>query len=210
MPPSPRPASSIRMGHDSVASLIHQTVAQMLGRPSPTIYSGTSLNIAFADPACQALISEPADAVAFQSAVTSVLGFALPAEPNHVAGATARALWMAPGQWLIVSDDRADIGLTARLEEASRACGGFVSDVTDGFAVFELSGSAVLNLLTMGCALDFDNAAMTSGRSARTLFAGMPVVLYCWGGAGRYRIHAERQFAQHLCEWLQTAASAVP
>lgn len=192
-----------------MASLARQTVAEMLALPSSVLADGPTLRIGLADPICQILVSGPMDDTAFQSAAATALGFALPAEPNHLAGKTAQAFWMAPGQWLAVSDGRADADLTQRLGHAVGPVGGFVSDVTDGFARFEISGAGALRLMAMGCALDFDSPAMAPGRCARTLFAGLHVLLYPSGPRDTFRIHAERQFALHLWEWLEKASSGV-
>lgn len=190
-----------------MASLTRQTVAELLALPSPVLADGPNLRIALVDPVCQALVSGPADTPAFQSDAVSVLGFALPVEPNHVAGKAAHAFWMAPGQWLVVSGDGADTDLAQRLAHTVEPQGGFVSDVTDGFVLFELSGTDARSLMATACALDFDSPAMAMGRCARTVFAGVHVLLCPWGSRDRYRLHAERQFALHLWEWLEKAAS---
>jgi sarcosine oxidase subunit gamma len=195
------------MGSGSVVSLIRQTVAEMLALPSPVLADNAKLRIALVDPICQILVSGPHGDTAFRSAAATALGFDLPVEPNHLAGKTAKAFWMAPGQWLVVSDDGADADLAQRLERAAGPAGGFVSDVADGFARFELSGTDARRVMAMGCALDFDSPAMAPGRCARTLFAGLHVLLYPWGSRDGYRIHTERQFALYLWEWLEKASS---
>lgn len=190
-----------------MASLIRQTVAEMLALPSPVLADRSELRVTLTDPVCQVLLSGPASAPAFRSAASTALGFDLSAEPNRLTGNAAHAFWMAPQQWLIVSDDRADHDLALRLERAVGPVDGFVSEITDGFAQFEVSGADARSLMATGCALDFNSPAMAVGRCARTLFAGLHVLLYPWGTRDRYRIHVERQFALHLWEWLEGAVS---
>ncbi len=119
-----------------MASLIRQTVAEMLALPSPVLADRSELRVTLTDPVCQVLLSGPASAPAFRSAASTALGFDLSAEPNRLTGNAAHAFWMAPQQWLIVSDDRADHDLALRLERAVGPVDGFVSEITDGFARF--------------------------------------------------------------------------
>lgn len=81
---------------------------------------------------------------------------------------------------------------------------GFVSDLTDGLAAFELAGPRARDIVAMGCTLD--DAALAPGRCARTLFGGVRVILYRHGEA--FRLHVERQLAAFLHLWLKTALNA--
>jgi sarcosine oxidase gamma subunit len=49
--------------------------------------------------------------------------------------------------------------------------------------------------------------AVTLGRCAQTLFGGVKVLLYAHGDG--FRLHAERQFAAFLLEWLAQAVAAL-
>jgi sarcosine oxidase subunit gamma len=174
-----------------VANLTHQTLAQMLGRPA-TVFTSPKLTVALVAPVYQAYLSGSPDEKA--------LGMALPHEPNHMTGETTRALWIAPDRWLIVADMPLSL---------STIDGAFVSDITDGLAVFDLSGPAARQLLAMGCSLDVEGDALAPGRCARTLFAGVDVILYSLGSHDRFRIHVERSMASYLCDWLEKAATGI-
>ena len=105
--------------------------------------------------------------------------------PNSIVGSDPYTLWLAP-----------DLAL----QVGGAPPPGFVSDVTDGLAVFELSGPRAGDLLAMGTTL----AAPPPGACARTLFGGVRVLLYRHGDA--IRIHVERHLAAFLHTWFQTAA----
>jgi sarcosine oxidase subunit gamma len=181
----------------------------MLAVPFASVVAGPRLDVSLVDPTAQAIVSGVPDDEAFRTAIANALGFALPVEPNRMVGGLTRALWVAPWQWLIASDDPIAGTLTARLIEAVYLGGGFVSCMRDGFAVFELSGAVVRQILAMGCALDFDDDALAPGRCARTVFAGVNAILYPLGSLECWRLHVERALARHLMEWLQKAATAI-
>jgi sarcosine oxidase subunit gamma len=105
-----------------------------------------------------------------------------------------------------MSDDRKAGEFAAALR--GDAAGGFVSEVTDGLTVFELTGPAVRDLLAMGCSLDLTQAAMAPGRSARTLFAGVKVTLYPHRSNDCFRLHVERPLARYLMDFFDTAVTA--
>jgi heterotetrameric sarcosine oxidase gamma subunit len=107
--------------------------------------------------------------------------------PNTVEGTDPYALWLAPGRRLIVGSDAPD--------------GDFVSDVSDGLVVIEISGPRADEVLVMACPLD--PTALAHGRCAQTLFAGAKAILYHHRGA--LRLHVERPLAAWLLDWLRQA-----
>jgi sarcosine oxidase gamma subunit len=115
-----------------------------------------------------------------------------PTPPGEVTGDDAAyAAWLAPGRRLVV-------GATPPADD-------FVSDVSEGYAVFEFAGARCWDMLAMGSPLD--PAQLGPGRCARTLFAGVRVLVYPHGAA--LRLHVERPLARHLLAWFRTAATAL-
>lgn len=106
--------------------------------------------------------------------------------PNSIAGTDPYTLWLAP--------DRA-------LRVGGAAPDGFCVDVSDGLAIFELTGPRADALLQMASTI-----ALPPGLCARTVFAGVAVTLYRHGNA--IRLHVERHLAAYLLQWLQTAVTA--
>ena len=109
--------------------------------------------------------------------------------PNTMIGHDPYTLWLAP--------DRA-------LQVGGAPPPGFVSDMTDGLAVFELSGPRARDVIAMSTTL----APPEPGACAQTLFGGVRVLIYPYGAT--FRIHVERQLAAFLLAWFQQAASAQP
>lgn len=117
-------------------------------------------------------------------------------EPNERRGDAPYRLWLASDRALLVGADAAPDG--------------FVSDVTDGLATFEIDGPRARDIIAMGCTLDADSPVLAPGHCAQTAFAGVRVVLYAQASRERFRLHAERSLAAYLLEWFTQAASALP
>jgi sarcosine oxidase subunit gamma len=114
---------------------------------------------------------------------------------NTVSGVSPYWLWLAPDRALLVG--------------AAELPAGFVSDVTDGLATFEIAGPHAADLVSMGCALDPAGEALLPGRCAQTVFAGAKIVLYRYGARESFRLHVERSLAAYLTAWFQQAAEAL-
>jgi heterotetrameric sarcosine oxidase gamma subunit len=99
-------------------------------------------------------------------------------------------LWLAP--------DRA-------LQVGGSAPDGFVSDITDGLAVFDIVGPRASDVVAMGCTLT--PALLAPGRCAQTVFGGVKILIYAFGDG--FRLHVERPFAAFILEWLQQATTAL-
>ncbi len=83
--------------------------------------------------------------------------------------------------------------------------GGFVSDITQGQAIFRLAEAVAADLLAMGGTLPL--TALTPGLCAQTLFAGQKVLLYRRDGL--IHLHIERALAAWLLAWFRQAATAL-
>ena len=78
-----------------------------------------------------------------------------------------------------------------------------VTDVSDGFVLFDIMGPAAPELMRLGALHDFEAKSDTG--SAATLFAGQQVIL-ARTQLG-WRLHVERPNAAAIWQWLQRAAS---
>jgi heterotetrameric sarcosine oxidase gamma subunit len=83
----------------------------------------------------------------------------------------------------------------------------FVSDMTNGLAVFEIAGPRAADIIAASCTLAPSGPELAPGHCAQTVFGGVRVILYVRDG--RFRLHVERQLAAFLLEWFSQAASAL-
>jgi heterotetrameric sarcosine oxidase gamma subunit len=164
-----------------VTELARMTVAEELGAGEPAV-AASDVVVRLLDPAAQFYVTGGA-----------------PLEANARDGDDPARVWLAP--------DRA---LWVALARGYGAPGGaFVTDVTDGLALFELSGSRAIEMLAMGCTLDPRDAALAPGCAAQTVFAGVKLVLYARDTGGSWRLHVERSVAAYLLEWFRQAVEAL-
>jgi len=77
-----------------------------------------------------------------------------------------------------------------------------VTDVSDGFVVFDITGPAAPELMRLGALHDFEARSDTA--SASMLFAGQRVILARIPQG--WRLHVERPDAAAIWQWLQRAA----
>lgn len=81
---------------------------------------------------------------------------------------------------------------------------GTCSNVSHGMAVFAVDASHDSDFWAMGCALPL--TAISPGRCAQTIFAGVKLLAYRHDGV--IRLHVERPLASHLLCWFRQAATA--
>ena len=125
-------------------------------------------------------------------------GAELPSQVGAVSLARARALCLAPNEWLIVSPDASVPGMAEQ--------GLALVDVSDALAVLEIRGAAAREALSRGCGLDLHPEAFPAGRCARTRFAQIAIILECLGPQEAFELTAARSYLQYLRDWLTDAA----
>ena len=152
------------------------------------------------------LRGDPADA-GFTSAAQTVLGLALPTEPNTTAEAGGLlALWLGPDEWLVVTPPDAQTSLAASLEAALDGRHVSVTDVTGGQTVIALSGPSARDVLAKGCPLDLHPLVFQPGDCAQTLLGKANVTLRCVDDTPAYELIVRRSFADYAALWLHDAA----
>lgn len=148
----------------------------------------------------------PATAIESLAAAASALGIALPISPGTTAtNGKVTALWTGPDEWLVTNDD--DIGGSlAALRGVLAGRHAAVTDVSDGLAAIEVSGTRAIDLLRKGCGIDLHPRAFVTGRCARTGLAQVTVVLHRLDDEPRFRLYVDRSAADYLWAWLADAA----
>ena len=101
----------------------------------------------------------------------------LPAEVNQSQGQDPAAICLAPGEWLLFSEYLGPGRLSAQVQPAVDLHHTAALDLTDGFAVFRLSGTGAPWLLSKLCALDFQRGA-AAAHAARTQMQQAAVTLH--------------------------------
>ena len=110
------------------------------------------------------------------------------------------ALRLAPDRLLFVSVDGAAAD-GAAFGWSEDGCA--ITDVSDGYVLFDITGPGARELMRLGALHDFEAKSDTA--SAAMLFAGQRVILARIQQG--WRLHVERPHAAAIWQWLQRAAS---
>lgn len=146
---------------------------------------------------------------AFGGHVETVLGAALPTEPNTVAAADGvSVLWLGPDEWLAVAEDGDSAALCGKLEDAMAKVHHAVVDLSDNYAVIELSGHAARWVLAKGWPQDLHPSAFKPGRCSQGMLSHAQIVLEQTGDDA-YRLFVRPSFAVYLWDWLVDASADV-
>jgi heterotetrameric sarcosine oxidase gamma subunit len=163
-----------------MAELVRSTVREQLGANDPAA-SAPGVTVRLLDPVAQSYLTRAMADLA----------------PNAMTTGDPYLLWLAADSALRVAEH-------ARPADDAT---GFVSDISDGLAVFEIAGPRAADIICASCTLAPSGPELAPGRCAQTLFGGVRVILYVFDG--RFRVHVERQLAAFLLEWFSQAASAL-
>src|SRR3984957_3825383 len=115
------------------------------------------------------------------SALEVVLGGAWPQKSGAVSTGRAEVICVGPTDWLFIATDIDANTWLQRLDTALKDSPFRATNFSHGLVRIEIDGPDARGLLAKGCALDLHSLHFVPGRSARTRFAGMPVIVHCIG-----------------------------
>jgi len=124
-----------------------------------------------------------------EKTVAAAMPVAFP-KPNRVSGTDPRAIWIGPGQALLIGGEVSDVPAA-------------VVDQTDGIAVVRISGAQVKDVLARQVPVDV--AAMKPGHTARTLIGHMTGSVTCVG-RDKFELIVMRSMAGTLVHDLERSA----
>jgi heterotetrameric sarcosine oxidase gamma subunit len=121
--------------------------------------------------------------------------------PREICAAVPCALRLAPDRLLFVQagGDGVPSGAFGWSDD-----GLAITDVSDGYVLFEITGPAARELVALGANYDFEGKAAGIAESALMLFAGLKTAVARMPAG--WRLHVERPYATAMWEWLQHAA----
>jgi len=140
-----------------------------------------------------------------RKAAAKFVGTALPGPGEHVSGKIISAFWTGPDQWMVSAPFDGVEDLAAQIK-AVLGDTGSVTEQTDGWCQFDISGAAVPVLQRL-CNVDVQ--AMQAGRATRTVIEHLGCFLICHEAARRFSVLGPRSSAGSMHHALVTAAKAV-
>jgi heterotetrameric sarcosine oxidase gamma subunit len=170
------------------------------GRGAPVVRPG--LQIAARDGTAFLLVQGEAEDAYLRDAFRDTLGAQLPAPQRGTVVAGSALLWLTPKEWLLMlpaaEATAVHARLTARLVPTLTA----ITDVSDGFAHIDVSGSLGPEVLMTGCSLNLRPEAFGAGHVARTTLADVPTIIWKPDETPRILCLIDRSWAEHFWRWL--------
>jgi heterotetrameric sarcosine oxidase gamma subunit len=151
--------------------------------------------------ACLRLIGNPPEGTSS--------GLGLPDRTGRCAGTDPAILCLAPGEWLFVSRLMAPDRLLEQLKTLSEGSLASICDLSDGRAVFRLSGEAAPWLLSKLSGLDFPGAPRAKPHCAQTRLGDAAVTIHYQPFDHErcvFDVIAPRSIAAYLWSLLRNAA----
>jgi sarcosine oxidase, subunit gamma len=138
------------------------------------------------------------------SSVEEVLGVAWPQNTGAAANGRVDIIFVGPADWLVLAADPDATPWLHRLEALFLHSTFRATNVSQALIRIKIEGPEVRDLLAKGCALDLHPPRFPSGRSARTCFAGMPVIVRCTGTCD-FELIVTQSYSEFLLSWLADA-----
>jgi sarcosine oxidase subunit gamma len=139
------------------------------------------------------------------ASVPEFLEDALNVEWPKLTGAIAHGrvdvICVGPAEWLVLKSDPDASVLLQKLSASFAASPFRFVDVSSSLSRIELEGPHARTLLSKSCALDVHPDVFRPGRSARTRFAGMPVIVWCQTPS-QFQLIVTSSYSEYLVDWL--------
>jgi len=149
------------------------------------------------------------------SKVGKILGMILP----KVACSTSSkekitSLWLGPNEWLLVSNNEIPKETnTYELEQVlfdniSKTNLGAITNVSDHFTIFKLSGSNIFEVLSKGCPFNFSSEDFGDNKVVQTILNHVDVTIHR-RTENDVDLYVRRSFAGYLWDWLKDSAKLI-
>ena len=150
--------------------------------------------------------------IEFTTNAERILGMSLPKEASNTSvKEKITSLWLGPNEWLLVSN----IEITKEtniyeleqvlFDEISKINLGAVTNVSDHFTIFSLSGSNIFEVLSKGCPYDFDSENFLDNKVVQTILNHIDVTIHR-KSKNDIDLYVRRSFADYLWNWLKDSA----
>ena len=144
----------------------------------------------------------------FSAEVGKLIGVILPIEVGSVIfKEELTVITLGPNEWLIFSNinikNNEQLLESTLYESISKKNLGAVTDITDQFTIFSLSGSNIFEVLSKSCPFDFDK--MSNNSSIQTLLNNIDITILKKDNK-TVELFVRRSFSEHLWYWLDDCA----
>jgi len=148
----------------------------------------------------------------FASKAGKILGMILPKEPCATSTKEKiTCMWLGPNEWLLVSNDTVtkesnDYELEELLfKDISKTNIGAVTNVSDHYTIFNLTGSNIFEILSKGSPFDFDSENFGDNKTAQTILNHIDVTIHRKTKED-VDLYVRRSFSDHLWAWIKDSS----
>ena len=148
----------------------------------------------------------------FASTAGKILGMILPKEPCSIsAKEQITCMWLGPNEWLLVSNDMITKDSNVyELEKVlfndiSKRNLGSVTNVSDHYTIFNLTGSNIFEILSKGCPFDFNSESFGDNKAVQTVLNHIDVTIHRRNEED-VDLYVRRSFSKHLWNWIKDSA----
>ncbi len=140
----------------------------------------------------------------FKNFSSALIGEDLPLQPNRsiMGKKGVKALWLAPNEWLIISNDSLDTNMAAAQKFMAHTA---MTDLSSNRVIFALKGSNAREILAKYCDFDFHPSVFSVGSCAQTLFAKSQTIIECTA-ANEFHIYVRNSFSRYVADLLIDAS----
>ncbi len=145
----------------------------------------------------------------FGSKVGKALGIILPKESCSTSTKEKiTCMWLGPNEWLLVSNDVVskesnEYELEKILFDGiSKTNLGAVTNVSDHYTIFNLTGSNIFEILSKGCPFDFNSEAFGNNKVIQTILNHVDVTIHR-KSKDDVDLYVRRSFSNHLWSWIK-------
>ena len=148
----------------------------------------------------------------FVSSVGKILGIILPKEPcSTTTKEEISCMWLGPNEWLLVSNDTVDkksndYELEKLLfKDISKTNLGSVTNVSDHYTIFNLTGSNIFEILSKGSPFDFNSEDFGNNKVIQTIINQIDVTIHK-KTKENVDLYVRRSFSDHLWAWIKDSS----
>ena len=151
----------------------------------------------------------------FGSKVGNILGIILPKESCSISTKEKiTCMWLGPNEWLLVSNDTVtkdsnDHELEEMLfNDISKKNLGSVTNISDHYTIFNLTGTNIFEILSKGCPFDFSSENFGDNKVVQTILNHVDITIHR-RSKNDVDLYVRRSFSNHLWSWIKDSARLI-
>ena len=148
----------------------------------------------------------------FTSRVGKILGMILPKEACSTSTKEKiTCMWLGPNEWLLVSNDTLDKESNdyelenLLFKDISKKNLGAVTNVSDHYTIFNLTGTNIFEILAKGSPFDFNSENFGDNKAVQTILNHVDVTIHRKTNED-IDLYVRRSFSDHLWAWIKDSA----